>query len=53
MENKGIRWKQRFQNFGKAKALLESALEKKQPDIIYRAGIIQIFEMNLNLHGKP
>ena len=52
MENKDIRWKQRFQNFEKAKALLENALEMKQPDIIYRAGIIQFFEMTFELSWK-
>ena len=52
MENKDIRWKQRFQNFEKAKALLENALEVKQPDIIYRAGIIQFFEMTFELAWK-
>jgi nucleotidyltransferase substrate binding protein (TIGR01987 family) len=49
MENKDIRWKQRFQNFEKALKHLEEALQIKNPDIIQTAGIIQFFEMNYEL----
>lgn len=46
---KDIRWKQRFQNFEKSFKLMESALQITNPDIIQRAGIIQFFEMTLEL----
>ena len=49
MENKDIRWKQRFQNFEKSLHYLEDALNIKQPDMIQRAGIIQFFEMSFEL----
>lgn len=47
-----VRWKQRFSNFEKTIILLEKALQVKQPDIIYRAGIIQCFEMSIELAWK-
>ncbi len=43
MENKDIRWKQRFQNFEKSLKYLEDALSISQPDMIQRAGLIQFF----------
>lgn len=49
MENKDIRWKQRFQNFKKALSLLESSLNILEPDIIQKAGMIQFFEMCFEL----
>jgi len=49
MENKDIRWKQRFQNFEKAIRHLGDALQIKNPDIIQKAGIIQFFEMSYEL----
>ena len=49
MENKDIRWKQRFQNFEKALKHLEDAMEIQNPDIIQKAGIIQFFEMSYEL----
>jgi nucleotidyltransferase substrate binding protein (TIGR01987 family) len=53
MENsKEIRWKQRFQELSKSFAQLEKALEMENPDEIYRAGIIQFFEMTLELSWK-
>ena len=49
IENQGIRWKQRFQNFSKALDYLETALEIENPDIIQKAGTIQFFEMSFEL----
>lgn len=49
MDNKDIRWKQRFQNFESTLKHLEKALEIKDPDIIQRAGMIQFFEMSFEL----
>lgn len=53
MENsKEIRWRQRFQELQKSHAQLSKALEIVSPDEIYRAGIIQFFEMTLELAWK-
>ena len=49
MENKDIRWKQRFQNFEKSLQYLEQAVNISDPDIIQKAGIIQFFEMSFEL----
>ena len=49
MENKDIRWKQRFQNFSKTLEYLEMALLIENPDIIQKAGTIQFFEMSFEL----
>ncbi len=49
MENKDIRWEQRFQNFTKAMTYLEVALQIPNPDIVQKAGIIQFFEMSFEL----
>lgn len=49
MNNKDVRWKQRFQNFEKAMKHLEEAIQIKNPDIIQKAGIIQFFEMSYEL----
>lgn len=49
MENKDIRWKQRFQNFTKSMNYLENALQIPHPDIVQKAGIIQFFEMSFEL----
>lgn len=51
MENKDTRWRQRFQNFERSLQYLEQALEIKQPDIIQKAGLIQFFEMSVELAG--
>jgi nucleotidyltransferase substrate binding protein (TIGR01987 family) len=47
-----VRWKQRFQNFGKALSLLENALALPAPDPVQRAGIVQFFEMSFELSWK-
>lgn len=49
MENKDIRWKQRFQNYEKSLRYLEQALNISQPDIIQKAGLIHFFEMTFEL----
>lgn len=49
MENKDIRWVQRFQNFTKSMKYLEDALQIPKPDILQKAGIIQFFEMSFEL----
>ena len=49
MENKDVRWKQRFSNYEKALTHLDDALHIKNPDIIQKAGIIQFFEMSYEL----
>lgn len=49
MENKDTRWRQRFQNFERSLQYLEQALHIHQPDIIQKAGLIQFFEMSVEL----
>lgn len=49
MENKDIRWKQRYQNFSKTLEYLEMALLIENPDIIQKAGTIHFFEMSFEL----
>src|SRR5438105_3964344 len=49
MENKDVRWRQRFQNFEEALRHLEDAIQIKNPDIIQKAGTIQFFEMSYEL----
>lgn len=50
--SKEIRWQQRFNELKKAFKQLEKALRIDAPDEIYRAGIIQFFEMTLELSWK-
>jgi nucleotidyltransferase substrate binding protein (TIGR01987 family) len=49
-----IRWKQRFQNYGKALLQLEQAVEAYRGDDreLIRAGIIQYFEFTHELAWK-
>ncbi|TAK65451.1 MAG: nucleotidyltransferase [Bacteroidetes bacterium] len=49
MENKDIRWHQRFQNYEKVLSYLEEALRLEEPTIVQKAGIIQFFEMSFEL----
>lgn len=49
---KETRWKQRYNELSKSFAQLSKALEIASPDEIYRAGIIQFFEMTLELSWK-
>ncbi len=52
MDGQDIRWRQRQQNFNKALAHLEQALDISDPDVTQRAGIIQFFEMTFELAWK-
>ncbi|MCK9421044.1 MAG: nucleotidyltransferase substrate binding protein [Bacteroidales bacterium] len=47
-----IRWVQRFQNFEKSFLLLSNAIQNEHQDVVYRAGIIQFFEMCFKLAWK-
>ncbi len=49
MENKDTRWRQRFQNFKRSLQYLELALQINEPDIIQKAGLIQFFEISVEL----
>lgn len=52
MENKDIRWKQRFQNFEKAFKFLKDAVEKKDYSAIEVSGLVQAFEFTFELGWK-
>lgn len=47
-----IRWKQRYQQFGNAHALLSQAIAIQQPSVVEQGGIIQFFEMAFELAWK-
>lgn len=52
MSTQDMRWQQRLHNFTKAMKLLEMALAIEQPDMVQKAGIIQLFEMSFELAWK-
>lgn len=52
MSDPDIRWKQRFHQFQKAFALLQQAIDIKEPSVVERAGLIQFFEMAFELGWK-
>ncbi len=52
MENKDIRWKQRFQNFEKAISNLEQAVNKKNLSDLEKAGAIKFYEFSFELAWK-
>ena len=52
MNNKEIRWKQRFENYKRAFKLLEKALKIENPSEVERGGIIHFYEMALELGWK-
>lgn len=47
-----IRWKQRFNRFESAFALLEQALAISSPSVVERAGVVQFFEISFELGWK-
>ncbi len=49
MENKGIRWKQRLQNFKKAFFQLEKAVKTPELNELERQGLIKAFEFTYEL----
>jgi nucleotidyltransferase substrate binding protein (TIGR01987 family) len=52
MENKDIRWKQRFQNFEKAFLFFETAIDKESYSPIEVGGLVQAFEFTFELGWK-
>jgi len=52
MNQKEVRWRQRFDNFENAYALLKKYVDLANPDELARAGIIQFFEMAFELAWK-
>ena len=52
MNHQEVRWQQRFQNFNKTMTHLEQALQIKNPDWLQKAGMIQLFEMSVELAWK-
>lgn len=52
MNNKEIRWQQRFENLKKAYAILEKAISIENPSEIELGGIIQFYEMTFELSWK-
>jgi nucleotidyltransferase substrate binding protein (TIGR01987 family) len=52
MEQKDIRWKQRFQNFEKAFSRLKEGIEIENPNELERNGIVQRFEFTIDLSWK-
>ena len=52
MNNKEIRWKQRFINFEKAFMLLERTLKIKTPSEAEKGGIIQFYEVAFEISWK-
>lgn len=52
MNQKEIRWHQRFENFEKSFLLLKQSLDIANPSIVERAGLIQFFEVTFELSWK-
>ena len=47
-----IRWQQRFDNFQKSYGLLEQAVAISNPSEVEQAGLLQFFEMSIELAWK-
>lgn len=47
-----VRWRQRFQHFSSAFAMLQTAVAIQRPSVVERAGLIQFFEMAFELAWK-
>lgn len=52
MENKDIRWKQRFANYERAFNRLSEAIEEEELNELERNGLVQRFEFTLELAWK-
>jgi nucleotidyltransferase substrate binding protein (TIGR01987 family) len=52
MENKDIRWKQRFQNFEQAVSNLAEAVHKENLSELEKAGVIKFYEFTFELAWK-
>ena len=52
MNKKAIRWKQRFKNFEKAVRQIEEATSVKAPSKLEKAGLVQFFEIGIELAWK-
>ena len=52
MENKDVRWKQRFQNFEKAFLFFQTAINKDEYTPIEIGGLVQAFEFTFELGWK-
>ncbi len=52
MENRDIRWKQRFQNFEMAFTKLKEAISREDLNELERNGLIQRFEFTIDLSWK-
>ena len=52
MDDKTVRWKQRFKNFEKAISLLREATSREELSILEQAGVIQTYEITFELAWK-